>query len=226
MSAIVFFIAATGAIAGALGVVVLRSPFYNVLSLVAHLLCLAALFLLLNAQFVAAAQVVVYVGAVMVLYLFVVAYVGGEDQPLVPPQGAGLHAVAALFCGALFVELCFAFLGSDVAAISSAGAHIDPPFGTPALIGRALLTKFLFPFEAASILLLVAAMGAVMLARRRRGLEGTEAFHADDVELRLPTYAGTMLEGAGGAMERPEPAAGATDREPVAGGAEHHRGGW
>jgi NADH:ubiquinone oxidoreductase subunit 6 (subunit J) len=225
MSAIVFFIAATGAIAGALGVVVLRNPFYNVLSLVAHLLCLAALFLLLNAQFLAAAQVVVYVGAVMVLYLFVVAYVGGEDQPLMPPHGGGLHAVAALFCGALFVELCFAFLGSDLAAISTAGAHIDPPFGTPALIGRALLTKFLFPFEAASILLLVAAMGAVMLARRRRGIEGTEAFPAGEIELRRPAYSGTMLEAAGGAMERPEPASGATDREPVAPGAEY-RGGW
>jgi NADH-quinone oxidoreductase subunit J len=224
MSAIVFFIAATGALAGALGVVVLRNPFYNVLSLVAHLLCLAALFLLLNAQFVAAAQVVVYVGAVMVLYLFVVAYVGGEDEPLVLIQGAGLHAVAALFCGALFVELCVAFLGSDIAGIGTAGAHIDPPFGTPALIGRAFLTKFLFPFEAASILLLVAAVGAVILARRRRGLEGTEAFPSERIALKRPASSGTMLEGVGGAMERPEPAAGATAREPVTGS--EHRGGW
>ena len=75
-----FFIAAIGAIAGAVGVVVLRDPFYSVLALVGHLLSLAVLFLLLRAEFVAAVQVVVYAGAVMVLYVFVVAYVGGEER--------------------------------------------------------------------------------------------------------------------------------------------------
>ena len=82
MSAVVFFIAAIGAIAGAVGVVALRNPFYSVLALVGHLLSLAVLFLLLRAEFVAAAQVVVYAGAVMVLYVFVVAYVGGGTQAL------------------------------------------------------------------------------------------------------------------------------------------------
>ena len=82
MSAVLFFIAAIGAIAGAIGVVVLRNPFYSVLALVAHLLSLAVLFLLLRAEFVAAVQVVVYAGAVMVLYVFVVAYVGDESEPI------------------------------------------------------------------------------------------------------------------------------------------------
>ena len=76
MSEVLFFIAGLGAIAGALGVVSLRNAFYSVLALVCHLLSLAALFLLLQAQFVAAAQVIVYAGAVMVLYVFVVSYVG------------------------------------------------------------------------------------------------------------------------------------------------------
>ena len=76
---VLFFIAGIGALAGALGVVLVRNPFYSVLALVFHLLSLAALFLLLEAQFVAAAQVVVYAGAVMVLYVFVVAYVGGSE---------------------------------------------------------------------------------------------------------------------------------------------------
>ncbi|HVS28201.1 MAG TPA: NADH-quinone oxidoreductase subunit J, partial [Solirubrobacteraceae bacterium] len=71
MSAVLFFIAALGAVAGAIGVVTLRNPFYSVLALVSHLLSLAALFLLLRAEFVAAAQVIVYAGAVMVLYVFV-----------------------------------------------------------------------------------------------------------------------------------------------------------
>ena len=74
---IMFFVAAIGAIGGALGVVLLRNPFYSVLSLIAHLLALAVLFLLLRSEFLAAAQIVVYAGAIMVLYLFVTAYVGG-----------------------------------------------------------------------------------------------------------------------------------------------------
>ena len=80
MSAVLFFGAGAGAIAGAIGVVLLRDPFYSVLALVGHLVCLAVLFLLLRAEFVAAVQVVVYAGAVMVLYVFVVAYVGGEGD--------------------------------------------------------------------------------------------------------------------------------------------------
>jgi NADH:ubiquinone oxidoreductase subunit 6 (subunit J) len=82
VSAVLFFLAAIGAVSGAIGVVALRNPFYCVLALVCHLISLAALFLLLRAEFVAAAQVVVYAGAVMVLYVFVVAYVGGADEVL------------------------------------------------------------------------------------------------------------------------------------------------
>ena len=80
MAEVFFFLAAIGALAGAIGTVTLRNPFYTVLALVVHLLSLAALFLLLRAEFIAAAQVIVYVGAVMVLYLFVVAYVGGGEE--------------------------------------------------------------------------------------------------------------------------------------------------
>src|SRR6202012_4300293 len=76
MEGVIFFIAAIGAVVGAIGVVAARNPFYSVLALIAHLFSLAVLFLLLPSAFVAAAQVVVYAGAVMVLYVFVVAYVG------------------------------------------------------------------------------------------------------------------------------------------------------
>ncbi|MGI8491807.1 MAG: NADH-quinone oxidoreductase subunit J, partial [Acidimicrobiales bacterium] len=103
MSEVLFFIAGVGAIAGAMGVIVLGNPFYTVLSLVFHLLSLAALFLLLHAEFVAAAQVVVYAGAVMVLYVFVVAYIGGQDTPLGVP-GSTLRTAAPLFAGVLAVE--------------------------------------------------------------------------------------------------------------------------
>ena len=90
------------------GHVSLRNPFYAVLALVCHLLALAALFLLLRAEFVAAAQVVVYAGAVMVLYVFVVAYVGGSDEPLTASTGASLRFASILFALALFVELTIA----------------------------------------------------------------------------------------------------------------------
>ena len=167
---ILFFLAALGALAGALGVVLLRNPFYTVLALVAHLVALAVLFLLLRAEFIAAAQVVVYAGAVMVLYLFVVAYIGGSDEPLAPEAGA-VARIGPLFALALLVEVAIAVVGTGLGAIESRGPEVGPGFGSPAAVGEALLARFLIPFEVASFLLLVAAVGAVVLARRRRGLE-------------------------------------------------------
>jgi NADH-quinone oxidoreductase subunit J len=197
MSAVIFFIAAIGAVAGAIGVIALRNPFYSVLALVGHLLSLAALFLLLRAEFVAAAQVVVYAGAVMVLYVFVVAYVGDGSQP-VGRGGSGLRVAAALFVGALFVELAIAMLGSGLKAIGGDGAPYRAGFGQPAAIGQALLTKFLFPFEVASLLLLVAAVGAVVLARRRRGLTlADEERDASRFITARPLFTGTMAEAVG-----------------------------
>ncbi|HYV14841.1 MAG TPA: NADH-quinone oxidoreductase subunit J [Conexibacter sp.] len=197
MSSVVFFIAAIGAIAGAIGVVALRNPFYSVLALVGHLLSLAALFLLLRAEFIAAAQVVVYAGAVMVLYLFVVSYIGGGTQALTP-GGNGLRAVAAGAVGALFVELAIAVLGSGLEAISGDGAPYVPGFGSPEALGSALLTKFLFPFEVASLLLLVAAIGAVTLARRRQGVTlGDEPEDAARYLTPRALFTGTMAEGVG-----------------------------
>jgi NADH-quinone oxidoreductase subunit J len=171
---VMFFVAGAGVLAGALGVVVLRNPFYSVLALVSHLVALAVLFLLLQAQFLAAAQVVVYAGAVMVLYVFVVAYVGGADAPLRPDEGGGIASFGPLFAAALAVELCVALLGTGLEAVDSRGADLGAGFGTPGQIGSLLLRSFLVPFEAASYLLLVAAVGAVVLARRRRGLEDAE----------------------------------------------------
>jgi NADH-quinone oxidoreductase subunit J len=150
--------------------VLLRNPFYSVLALVVHLVTLAVLFLLLQAAFLAAAQVVVYAGAVMVLYIFVVAYIGGQDEALRPDDSL-ISSFGPLFAAAIAVELCFALIGSGLEALDTRGADIAPGFGSPGEIGALLLRRFLVPFEAASYLLLVAAVGAVVLARRRRGLE-------------------------------------------------------
>jgi NADH-quinone oxidoreductase subunit J len=223
VSTIFFFLAAFGAIAGAVGVIALRDPFFSVLALVAHLLSLAILFLLLRAEFVAAAQVVVYAGAVMVLYVFVVAYVGEADEATeagrhspsarIPGSasarlrragGANMRLAAAVLGGALLVELLIALLGSGLKAIEGYGAGYTPgprTYGTPAYIGNLLLTRFLLAFEMASFLLLIAAVGGVVLARRRGGLEEEPAEGARELtplELLRPQGTGTMAEGVTG----------------------------
>jgi NADH-quinone oxidoreductase subunit J len=212
MTAFLFFIAAFGAIAGAVGVVMLRDPFFSVLALVAHLLSLSLLFLLLRAEFVAAAQVVVYAGAVMVLYVFVVAYVGdsghsiGQRMRRGASTRGGLRLGGALLGGAVLVELLIALLGSGLKAIEGYGAgyRVGGPesqtFGTPAYIGNLLLTRFLLVFEVASFLLLIAAVGGVVLARRRGGLGEDDPVYVrlTPLDLLRPRGTGSMAEAVGG----------------------------
>jgi NADH-quinone oxidoreductase subunit J len=141
----------------------------------------------------------------MVLYVFVVSYVGNDANPVgqSPSRPATLAAFA---CGiALVAELFIAVLGSGLQAIDSAGAPYVAGFGTPEAIGKLLLTRFLAPFEIASYLLLVAAVGAVTLARRRHGLdEGIEGdpptISVMDLLRPRPLGTGTMAE-AGGRVE-------------------------
>jgi NADH-quinone oxidoreductase subunit J len=199
MAEVLFFVAATGAIAGAFGVIRLENPFYSVLSLVVHLIALAALFLLLRAEFVAAAQVVVYAGAVMVLYVFVVAYIGG-DEPLRAPFSPRLKWVSLLFAGVLLVELWIALLGTGLKAVGTEGAPYEAGFGSPQALGELLLTRFLLPFELASLLLTIAAVGAVVLARRRRGagIEDDTSGRISVIDALRPAGTGTMAEGVSG----------------------------
>src|SRR5690349_13350152 len=170
MAEVFFFIAAIGAVGGAAGTVMLRDAFYSVLALVTHLIFLAMLFLLLRAEFVAAAQVIVYAGAVMVLYVFVVGYVGGMQAGLAGASGPALRTISVLAALALFIELSVALIGTGLAALDTEGAPYEPGFGEPAAVGRLFLTEYLVAFEVASLLLLIAAVGAVILARRRSGL--------------------------------------------------------
>jgi NADH:ubiquinone oxidoreductase subunit 6 (subunit J) len=222
MAAVLFFIAGIGAIAGAVGVATVRNPFFAVLALVSHLLCLAALFLLLRAEFIAAAQVVVYAGAV-------VAYVGAQAEPVRPAGGPGLRLGSIVFAGLLAVELLIAVLGTGLKALDSDGAPYTAGFGTPAQIGELLLTRFLFPFEAASILLLIAAVGAVVLARRRGGIHTPDDDRAEALMFgRRPLGTGTMREAVTGRIGEPAD----SRREgaqalPVGGrGEDEDRGGW
>src|SRR6476619_1577690 len=214
MAEVFFFIAGIGAVAGAIGVVSVRNPFYAVLSLVFHLLSLAAMFL-------------VYAGAVMVLSVFVVAYVGAaEPVRLRSPVSAGQRALALIFALALFVELAVAVLGSALKGIGTEGAAYRPGFGTPEQIGELLLTKFLLPFEVASFLLLIAAVGAVVLARRRGGIHGEDEGTLSVRDFSRPLGTGTMAEGVGGLPrahnEGTESLGEAEPRQPAG----HGSGGW
>src|SRR5206468_11982150 len=112
-----------------------------------------------------------------------------------------LRLGGALVAGALLVELLIALLGTGLEAVDSYGAGYSPgprTYGTPAYIGRLLLTRFLLAFEIASFLLLIAAVGGVVLARRRRGIDEDEQRDVlTPLDLLRPLGTGTMREGIG-----------------------------
>ena len=158
----VWFLAAGGCLASGAVVVSVTNPFYSALALIGNLASLAVLYLLLAAEFLAAAQVLVYAGAVMVMFLFVVAYLGGRaDAPWAggPPLLRGAAVVAA---GALLVEVVVV-LGLAWGDSLQEPAQVSDSFGSPGEIGRLFLTDHLLAFEITSIVLLVAAIGGVVL---------------------------------------------------------------
>ena len=177
ISQAVFWVMAVLAVLGAIGVVGFRQPIQSVLSLVAVMLALSVLFLLLSAQFVFAVQVIVYAGAVMVLFLFVVALLGPARE-----RSGGL---LRLHWG-LSVLVALVFAGFLYALLTRIGYRAPDPgvdlsiFGTVQQIGSGLFTNYLYPFELTSILLLVAAVGAIYLSR---GGRTASEIHREEVGL-------------------------------------------
>jgi NADH-quinone oxidoreductase subunit J len=169
----VWAVAAFACIGSGIAVVSFSNPFYSALSLIGNLASLAVLYLLLSAQFVAAAQVLVYAGAVMVMFLFVIAYLGGRaDAPWAGgPSWQAAGAIGA--SAALFVEV-IVVVGLKTSGRLSNEAHVGSPFGGPAQIGRLFLTDHLLAFEITSIVLLVAAVGGVILGSHSRDRPATE----------------------------------------------------
>jgi NADH-quinone oxidoreductase subunit J len=163
----VWVVAAFACLASAAAVVSFSNPFYSALALIGNLGSLAVLYLLLSSEFVAAAQVLVYAGAVMVMFLFVIAYIGPRTDP--PWAGApSWQAIgASLAAAALLVEI-IVVIGLK-AGDSLAHSHdVDATFGSPSFIGRLFLTDHLLAFEVTSIVLLVAAIGGVILGAHSR----------------------------------------------------------
>jgi len=164
---ILFAMFAGTAVGCALGVVFNRNPVHCALLLVGVLLSISALFVLLHAPFIAALQVIVYAGAIMVLFLFVVMLlnVKGDAALLTPGAWKGFGFFFALI---VFIELLYIVLSQGGTEGTPAQTAVLPPaFGSPAEIGRLLYTTWLFPFEVTSILLLIAVIGAVVLAKRK-----------------------------------------------------------
>jgi len=161
---ILFFVFAVPLVATALGVLLSRNPVYAAMNLVAAFFFMAGIYVLLTAHLIAFMQVLVYAGAVMVLFLFVIMLLSLGDEHLVPgPSKRAMQWVGVV--GAL------ALAGVIGVAISRVGdgaiANVDGAFGTVKAVGRVLFTEYLLPFEATSLLLLVAIVGAVVVAKER-----------------------------------------------------------
>jgi NADH-quinone oxidoreductase subunit J len=167
---IVWFAAAFACVGSAVAVVSFSNPFYSALALIGNLGSLAVMYLLLSAEFVAAAQVLVYAGAVMVMFLFVIAYLGGRaDAPWAGgPSWQAIGAVGA--AAAILVEIVLV-IGLKAGGRLSQEAHVSGSFGSPADVGDLFLRSHLLAFEITSVVLLVAAVGGVILGSHSRRLE-------------------------------------------------------
>lgn len=195
MELVVFLIAGALAIIGALGLVVARNPVHGALSLVMSLFAIAVLFLNLDAQFLAAVQVVVYAGAIVVLFLFVIMLLGVDAAEDLAVEPIGGQRPAALVIGAAVLALAVAFVAVSVdggatgeSAVTAPkvdsvtlddqpahavldddqriGEELDPNINQ---IGRSLFTDYVFAFEITALLLTIAVVGAVLLSRRPKG---------------------------------------------------------
>jgi NADH-quinone oxidoreductase subunit J len=159
---IVWVVAGLACLASGVAVVSFSNPFFSALALIGNLASLAVLYLLLSAEFVAAAQVLVYAGAVMVMFLFVIAYVGPETEA---PWSGGPRwqtVAAVLAAGSIFLEIIVVIALKASDKLSHA-EPVNATFGSPGWIGRLFLTNHLLAFEITSIVLLVAAVGGVIL---------------------------------------------------------------
>jgi len=170
METFVFLIAAAICLAGALGVVLSKNPVHSALSLVATLFGVAVLFVAQEAHFLAAVQVIVYAGAIVVLFLFVIMLLGvdrAEDlrvDPLVGQRSAAVVLGVAVF--ALPVAALAATDWEATGALSNLGPIADAAVPDIDGIGTALFTRYVFALEITSILLAIAVVGAVLLAKR------------------------------------------------------------
>ena len=163
MEPAIFYLCSTVAAAGALGVVVSRKVFYSAVSLIVCLAALAGLYMLLQAPFIAAVQVIVYAGAIMVLFIFVIMLLDPFSAAVLADKRRYLQ-----FMG-IALGLIALFLLAPLVAVHDMRTvphSPSPALGTAYAIGKSIFTDYLLPFEATSALILVAIIGAVVLGKR------------------------------------------------------------
>ncbi len=159
---ITFYILATLLIVSSLSVIFQRNPIYSALSLVAALFFVAVLFLTLQAPMLAILQILIYAGAIMVIFLFVIMLLNPDARE---PRRFLWWGFGSLAAGILALEL-IALVIPRGAKVWSGGGAVGPDFGSPKKLAESLFTDFMLPFEVASVLLLVALIGIVVLAKR------------------------------------------------------------
>jgi len=160
MNQAVFWVAAVVAVIAALRVISLRNPVSAVLHLIVVLVALAVLFLQLSAEFIAALQVIIYAGAIMVLFLFIVMMLNLRRDDFGNDPMPGVLFLGAVAGGALLTELVIVFSGA-----TTTGGRVPPGYGSVQAIGHALFGGYLFAFELTSLLLLAAALAVVVVTR-------------------------------------------------------------
>jgi NADH-quinone oxidoreductase subunit J len=235
--ALVFFSIAVVVIATAVAMLLSQNAVHSVLFLVANFAAVAALYMTLGAPFIALAQVTVYAGAIMILFLFVVMLLGAERLPGKEPLRG-----QRLLAGVVFVALLLE--GGTIMVLRTNGslASLTPPTGTfanPADIGMALFTQYTLPFELTSVLLVVAAVGAIVLTHRSRQEQRFSSQSASSISpsapgagrssgeaISIPTPLSSPIQtqsspntpaGSGGA-QRPSSGVSSTNAEPGQGG--------
>ena len=164
---ILFYLMAALAVGSAITVVAARHPIHGAFALIGTLFFMAGIFVLLDAHFVAVIQVLVYAGAVMVLFTFVIMLLNFSKEEIGPAK-INLSKIAGILLvilSAYFVAK--AFMGDGAGQPKQFAQIAVATFGTIELVGKELFTKFLFPFEVVSLLLLAAVLGAVVLAKKK-----------------------------------------------------------
>lgn len=167
MGIIAFVIIAVIAVLGAAGMILSHNAVHSALFLVVNLFCVALLYLSLNADFLAAVQIIVYAGAIMVLFLFVVTLLNPSQHEL-PDRLKGQGWAAGALALLLLAEVVVVIMSGVFSTVKSTAAPPPVDWGDNVhAIGALLYSQFLFPFELTSLLLLVAIVGATVLAKRR-----------------------------------------------------------
>jgi NADH-quinone oxidoreductase subunit J len=168
METLLFWLLAVIALVASVSMIIQRNPVHSALFLIVTLLSLAGLFLLLSAHFLAVIQIIVYAGAIMVLFLFVIMLLDIRRTEAAPSR-VKLQKSLGLLLGVVFFVETVLVLRSGV--VSDTAAVAAPPlaqdFGTAVALGRALFTGYLFPLQLAAVLLFVALIGAIVLSKRR-----------------------------------------------------------